>query len=185
MKKIEMKRVFLRESCFDDCRFFAEWESRESVTEFFTIDKARSYEEIVTEFIRRRDESDKLQLTICLAEDERAIGRIYISNIDEHYDSLDITRIYIADTGLRGQGLGEEALRAALKLAFEEMKLQRVTLDHFTENRVAAQLYLKLGFKYEGVMRSAGKKDGRYVDLQLMSMLRDEYLSSVKGGTAD
>ena len=177
MKKVETERIFLRESTFDDCEYFAKWEQMDSVTEFFTINKDRDYEEVVTEFICRQDDDDKLQLTICRKNDEKPIGRIYIRNIDNHYDSLDITRIYIADKAIRGQGFGEEALRAALKLSFEEMNRERVTLDHFTDNKIAANLYLKVGFQYEGIMRHGGKKDGKYVDLHLMSMLRDEYFA--------
>ncbi len=177
MKKVETERIFIRESTFDDCRYFAEWEQTDTVTEFFTIDKGRNYEEVVTEFITRQADDDKLQLTVCYKETEQPIGRIYISNIDRHYDSLDITRIYIADKAIRGVGLGEEALRAALKLSFEDMNMERVTLDHFTGNQIASHLYLKVGFQYEGVMRHGGKKDGKYVDLHLMSMLRQEYFA--------
>ena len=175
MNKVERSRIFLRESTFEDCQYFAKWEQMDEVTEFFTIDKGRNYEEVVTEFICRQKDDDKLQLTICSKESQKPIGRIYISNIDNHYDSLDITRIYIADKSIRGKGLGEEALRAVLELAFEEMNRERVTLDHFTENQIASRLYLKVGFQYEGVMRHGGKKDGKYIDLHLMSMLRDEY----------
>ena len=164
MKKVEMERIFLRESTFDDCEYFAKWEQMETVTEFFTIDKGRDYQEVVTEFISRQKDDDKIQLTICSKEDERPIGRIYISNI-------------------RGTGLGEEALRAALKLAFEEMNRERVTLDHFTGNQIASHLYLKVGFQYEGVMRHGGKKDGKYIDLHLMSMLRDEYFAKKDSAT--
>lgn len=179
MKIINGDKVFLRESTFDDCVLFAEWEKDEAVTEFFTIDKGRDYEEVVTEFINRKNDDDKLQLTICLKESEQPVGRIYISNIDRHYDSLDITRIYIGCVELRGKRLGEDALKCALKLAFDEMNMNRVTLDHFTDNKIASSLYLKTGFSYEGIMRRSGKKDGKYVDLHLMSMLRDEYYNSV------
>ena len=79
MKKIEAERIFLRESTFDDCKFFAEWEQMDSVTEFFTISKGRDYEEVVTEFIKRSEDADKLQLTVCLKEEEKPIGRIYIT----------------------------------------------------------------------------------------------------------
>ena len=160
MKKVEMERIFLRESTFDDCEYFAKWEQMETVTEFFTIDKERDYREVVTEFIDRQKDEDKIQLTVCLKEDGRPIGRIYI-----------------ADKAIRGTGLGEEALRAALKLAFEDLNRERVTLDHFTGNQIASHLYLKVGFQYEGVMRHGGKKDGKYLDLHLMSMLRDEYFA--------
>ena len=158
---MEMAQIYLRESTFADCEYFAVWETQPAVTQFFTIDADRDYEEVVTEFVHRQN--------------DKPIGRIYISNIDDHYDSLDITRIYIADPAIRGRGLGEAALRAALKLAFEELHCERVTLDHFTANQIASQLYLKVGFQYEGVMRHGGKKDGQYVDLHLMSMLRSEY----------
>jgi len=53
--------------------------------------------------------------------------------------------------------------------------MQRVTLDYFTGNTRAAALYRKLGFVDEGVARNACSKDGVYYDLNLMSILRDEY----------
>ena len=105
------------------------------------------------------------------------IGRVYISNINTHYDSLDITRIYIGETGLRGLGLGEDALKAVLAWAFDEMKCERVTLDYMTGNEIAHNLYIKTGLKDEGCMRHGGKKNGGYVDLNLMSILKDEYYS--------
>ena len=54
VKKIEMKQIYLRESTFDDCRFFAEWETQPAVTRFFTINDGRDYEEVVTEFVHRK-----------------------------------------------------------------------------------------------------------------------------------
>ena len=50
MKKVETERIFIRESTFDDCRYFAEWEQTDTVTEFFTIDKGRNYEEILEQW---------------------------------------------------------------------------------------------------------------------------------------
>ena len=88
---------------------------------------------------------------------------------------MDITRIYIADPALRGKGYGEEALRLILEYAFIHLHMERVTIDHFEKNRIAATLYDKVGFTNEGLMRNAGKKNGKYVNLQLKSMLRAEY----------
>ena len=44
-----------------------------------------------------------------------------------------------------------------------------------TANKKAEHLYEKIGFTREGTMRNSGKKDGKYVDLILMSMLRSEF----------
>ena len=61
--------------------------------------------------------------------------------------------------------------------SFDEMKCERVTLDYMTGNEIAHNLYIKTGLKDEGCMRHGGKKNGGYVDLNLMSILKDEYYS--------
>ena len=48
--RLEGKNVYIRESSFDDCTYFAEWEKKPEVTEFFTINESRDYEEVVREF---------------------------------------------------------------------------------------------------------------------------------------
>lgn len=172
---METKNLIIRESVFSDCEYFARWEAMESVKEFFTIDEKRDYEEVVTELIQDGPDASKQHFTICLKPGEEPIGRIFVSRLDPHYDSLDITRIYIAETDMRGKGYGEEALRRFLEYAFINLHMERVTLDHFLANKPAAALYEKIGFRTEGVMRNAGKKNGRYYDLMLRSMLRSEY----------
>lgn len=177
---MESPRLEIRESTFEDLEYFARWERDRDVTEFFTIDEGKTYEMTVREFYERLKDVSKKQFTICLKETARPIGRIYISAIDAHYDSLDITRIYIAQKTMRGNGYGEEALRLILDWAFNEMNCERVTLDYFTNNAAAASLYKKIGFTDEGVMRRGGKKNGEYVDLCLMSFLREEYMEKLK-----
>lgn len=173
--RLEGKRLYLRESSFDDCAIFARWEVRPEVTEFFTMNKDRDYEEVVREYIGRLPDPTQAQFTICLMGTDQPMGRIWLSRIDDHYHSLDITRIYIAEPVMRGKGYGEEALLLTLQYAFAVKHCERVTLDHFTGNKPAAALYQKVGFQYEGIMRHGGRKDGEYVDLHLMSMLQEEY----------
>ena len=83
-------------------------------------------------------------------------------------------RIYIADEKLRCKGYGKEAMLAVMKYCFEELGLERLYLDHYTGNP-AAGLYISLGFKYEGVLRSNCRKNGKLYDVHLMSMLKSEY----------
>lgn len=172
---MESTSLIIRESTFADCILFAEWEKKPYVKDNFTMSKDRDYEEIITEFIIRRLEKDKLQFTIVLREEDKPIGRIYISRIDHATDSLDITRIYIGEEKYLTRGLGEEAMRLLLEYCFIQLHMERITLDHLPHNERAASLYRKLGFEFEGIMRNSGKKDGRYIDLHLMSMLRKEY----------
>ena len=173
--RIEGTKVYLRETVEADWKFFADWESKESVTEFFTINKGKTYEDVADEIRGREDDPTQMDLTVCLREDDSVIGRIILGAINTHYDSMDISRIYIGDTSMRGLGLGEDALRCAMKYGFDVLGCERVTLDYMTANKRAHSLYLKCGFTDEGCMRHGGKKDGRYLDLNLMSILREEY----------
>lgn len=177
---MESHNLILRESVFSDCVFFADWEAKSFIQDNFTMSQTRDYEEIVKEFVIRELEKDKKQFTIVLREEDRPIGRVYLSRIDICSDSLDITRIYIGEEDCLGKGYGEEAMRVLLEYAFIQLHAERVTLDHVPSNFRAASLYQKLGFHYEGVLRHAGRKDGKYVDLHLLSMLRSEYYEYCK-----
>ncbi len=169
------EKVYIRETVQSDWEIFAYWEKKPEVTEFFTINEGRDLMEIADEIRGRAEDPTEMDLTICLKANDAPIGRVYISRIDPHYDSLDITRIYIGEVGLRGMGLGEDAFRTVLKWAFGEMNCERVTLDYMTGNEKAHKLYLKCGLTDEGCMRHGGKKNGRYIDLNLRSILREEY----------
>lgn len=175
---MESKNLVIRPTVFSDCELFAKWEKTPEVTEFFSINSDREYENVTREFILREVDKTKLQYTIC-SKELIPIGRIYISRIDTESDSLDITRIYIADKDNRGKGYGEEALRLILEYCFMNLHMERVTLDYFEGNSVAATLYEKLGFKHEGLARNGCKKNGKYYDLHLLSLLRAEYYGKI------
>ena len=54
-----------------------------------------------------------------------------------------------------------------------------MTTDYYTGNKKAAALYAGMGFSGEGVARHATRKDGKYYDLHLMSILRSEFFGEI------
>ena len=107
---IEGEKIYLRETRESDWDIFAYWEKLPEVTRFFTINEGRDLMEIADEIRGRADDPTQIDFTICNKRDDSPIGRIYISRIDPHYDSLDITRIYIGVDELRGKGYSEQLL---------------------------------------------------------------------------
>lgn len=174
---METKNLIIRTSNFDDCKYFAECEADPAVTEFFSINDGRGYEDVVRDFVRDDNDPTRLQMTIIKKSSDELIGRIWITRIDDTSNSMDVTRIYIADPKERNKGYGEEALRAVLEYGFVNMHMERITLDYFINNKPAAYLYDKIGFRNEGTLKHAAKKNGRYYDLQLRSMIRSEYFA--------
>lgn len=172
---METQNFLIRETEFNDYEYFARWETDPDVTRYLSFDEDRTYEDVTTEALYNKLASDKLDFTIVSRDSGSPVGRIYISRIDRHSDSLDITKFYIGDASLWGKGVAREIMNELLEYCFTFLHMERVTLDYYTGNKRAVALYESLGFKGEGVARNATKKDGRYYDLHLMSMLRAEF----------
>lgn len=67
------------------------------------------------------------------------------------------------------------AVTAILKYAFTDLNLHRVQLEVLTNNTRARNLYKKCGFRDEGEKRQAIFKNGRYLDITVMGILKTEY----------
>ena len=171
---IESDNLILRDVEFGDYEQFLEWECDPEMTRYFSYDKGRTYEDVVTEAFAFKYDDSVIDLTITDKSTGCALGRVIISRIDRHHRSLDITKIYVGGDN-RDRGIGGETLKALIKYSFEELNMERVTLDYYTANVRAAELYRRLGFRDEGRARHACIKDGEFFDLNIMSILREEY----------
>ena len=78
------------------------------------------------------------------------------------------------------RGYGTDALMTLLRFAFEEMNLNRVSLDVYDFNTRGIAAYLKCGFAEEGRRRHARYQDGAHHDVIAMSILRDEWAVHVR-----
>ena len=73
------------------------------------------------------------------------------------------------------QGLGEEAIGLFLKVCFEELNLHRVGLRVLRSNERGMRCYEKCGFKKEGALRDWHFSRGKWHDLLLIGLVRNEY----------
>ena len=183
----ETKDLIIRPSRWEDIEIFYPWELEPAVTKFFSIRDGQTMEDVIKKYIADDTDTKAMQFTICMkpedwneAEDRDAaaasaqpIGRIVLADIEDGWKA-ELWRIYIADTALRGKGLGKQSMVAMMSYCFDVLGLQRLYLDHYTGNP-ASGLYLSLGFQYEGVLRQNCRKNGVLYDVHLMSMLKDEF----------
>lgn len=106
----------------------------------------------------------------------RVIGCVRLWRISYRNRSAMLT-IFIGDKSRWGKGYGTDALRVVLRHAFGPMELRRVELHVFDFNHRAIRSYEKAGFVREGVRRQALARDGRYHDILVMGVLRDEFMA--------
>lgn len=73
------------------------------------------------------------------------------------------------------QGYGTEAVMCLLTVGFEIHNLNRIDLFVLSNNKPAIHLYEKAGFVHEGALRQAANYQGKYIDMLIMSILREEW----------
>lgn len=83
--------------------------------------------------------------------------------------------IHIGEKGYWNQGFGTRAILLILKHGFENLNLHRLWLRVHETNPGAIRSYEKAGLTLEGKFREAQYRDGRYADVLIMSMLKDEW----------
>ena len=83
--------------------------------------------------------------------------------------------ISIGDKAYWNQGYGTEAVRLLVKHGFQTLNLNRIYLRVLDSNPRAIRAYEKAGFTHEGRQRQVEYQDGRYFDLLVMSILKEEF----------
>ena len=102
------------------------------------------------------------------------IGNSGFFNIDWRNRGAELG-IVIGDKAYWNKGYGTEVMRLLLHHGFTTLNLHRIFLRVFEGNPRAIRAYEKAGFVHEGRMRQAEFRDGKYLDVLLMSVLRPEW----------
>jgi len=100
------------------------------------------------------------------------VGHIELNDIDGH--SARLCRVLV-DPQSRGRGFGRAMVRRALRIAFDEMRLQRVDLGVYDFNTAAIRCYELEGFIKEGHLRQARRVGDETWSLDLMGILASEW----------
>lgn len=116
----------------------------------------------------------KSRIFAIVDENDEHIGNLGLHNIDKENRRASLG-IVIGNKEMWGKGYGSAALLMALKYAFRELGLHKVSLRVFQTNKRAIKSYVRCGFKKEGVEREQVFKDGKFHDLFVMSILDREY----------
>lgn len=82
---------------------------------------------------------------------------------------------YWIDAAHEGRGLVTRAVRALIAIGFEELHLNRIAIRSGVDNHRSRVIPERLGFTFEGVERGGGRGTAGYYDLNVYSMLRDEW----------
>jgi RimJ/RimL family protein N-acetyltransferase len=171
------KTIRLRALEREDLKLLAGWlndpEVRKNLSMYNPISMGQ--EEIWYENMLKQP-SDEQPLAIEVPEEEgwRLIGDISLMHLNWRVRDAELG-LYIGEKSFWNRGFGRKAIRLLLRHAFQTMNLNRVYLRVNETNLRGIRSYEKAGFMHEGRMRQAAFLDGHYIDLLLMSILRNEW----------
>ncbi len=111
-------------------------------------------------------------------EDNLLLGLVSLTNID-YINQSAVLHIMIGSSENRNKGLGTFAIKEILKHAFYDIHLNRIELTVLEDNEIAKRVYSKIGFKQEGIKRNAIFKNGDYINMIIMSILKNEFIVEV------
>ncbi len=107
-------------------------------------------------------------------QDDKPIGFVVLMGVN-HVNGECYVGIGIGDSEFRSKGYGSDAMRVALRFAFEELNLHRVSLDAIASNLRAVRSYEKVGFVHEGMTRGTEYRNRTRENLVSMGILRSEW----------
>lgn len=112
-------------------------------------------------------------------KDDGAIGVATLSDIDWK-NRMAYHGIKLEKQAVRGKGYGTDAVMAIMRYAFDELGLNRLNSSWFKDNLPSKCMYMKCGWKEEGIRRNYIFKHGKYRDLVETGVLASEYYELVK-----
>ncbi|MDM8362603.1 GNAT family protein [Bacillus thuringiensis] len=121
------------------------------------------------------ESANTLAFKVVDEETSDVIGHISLGQIDNINKSARIGKVLVGNTKMRGRSIGKHMIKAVLHIAFDELKLHRVTLGVYDFNTSAISCYEKIGFVKEGLLRESKRVGETYWNLWEMSMLEYEW----------
>ena len=123
---------------------------------------------------RHLNTADEMLWTIADRVTDESLGHVGLYDIDTRLRKAEFA-ILIGYPKRWDQGLGTEVSEAVLRWAFDQANLHKVSLRVLADNPRAIHIYERLGFTRDGVLRDEQFRDGRFVDIVIMSLLEDEW----------
>ncbi|SFL50070.1 GNAT family N-acetyltransferase [Salibacterium qingdaonense] len=126
-------------------------------------------------YVNGDDQPGLERIVYSVMEEQAVIGHISLGAVDRQNRSARIGKVLVGDRHSRGRGIGLQMMEKLCSIAFDEMKLHRVSLGVWDFNEAAVRCYERAGFVHEGRKRDIRIVRGEYWSIYEMSMLESEW----------
>jgi len=171
------KRVRFRSIERDDIPKFVKWlndpDVRDGISRILPISIAEE-NDWFTGVLSRSEVERPFVIEIQEGTAWETIGNCGFFNVDWRIRSAELG-IMIGEKRYWNRGYGTNAMNLLLKIGFETLNLNRIMLRVHDNNPRAIHVYEKVGFVMEGTLRQAEYRNGKYLNMYVMSVLYSEW----------
>ena len=175
VERLETDRLILRKLRLSDLEDFIEYRRDENLYKYIASKPKLTREEYINDlktkinFYRRKD--SPLHWAVELKGEHKMIGAVGISNLHPTICSV----FWETSAQYQQKGYAYEAMKRLLDYIFSATNIHRIEANVWEGNTASENLAKKLGFKPEGTLRDARFKDGKFFNVTVFGLLRDEY----------
>lgn len=184
MERLATPRLILRRMEMDDAKDIFEYGRDREVAKHVLWDAYQSVSE-ARAYIRSMQRKYRLgePASWCIEHREtgRVIGTIGYMWYQRDHNSAEVG--YSLARDMWNKGIMTEALSRVLRYSFDEMQMHRIEAQHETDNPASGAVMRKCGMLHEGCLRGRLLNKGRYVDVDLYAILREDYLRGLRAGS--
>lgn len=182
MEKLKCRKI--RE---EDLEMLMNWRMMPEISQFMNTDpkltmkgQKKWYEKIKSYYEKELSDKDK-EFYWVLEIGDTPIGFVSFVDWNKH-NSVIHTGVYIAVKEKRSIKLIFDLQLSMYEFAFETLGVNKVSMEILSNNINVIRLNERLGAHRDGIMRQEIYKNGEYLDLYLLSVLKDEW-ETVKNKT--
>lgn len=180
IRVLETSRLLLRPLDYCDGPALFAYMSDPEVMRYFGMEPFThpgQAEEFLQSLGRVIQEGRALRWAITRKPDGKLLGTIGFHNWHKGYARAEIG--YELAREHWGNGYASEAVAVTVAHGFEVLNLNRIQAVVVPQNPASRRVLEKMGFTVEGLLREYLVSDGRFMDVQMLRLLRSEYQPAV------
>ena len=158
----------------DVYRGWYEWINNSDISKNISSIFYKTHENLL-EYIEASKPPNAMLFAIC-DHNDIYFGNARVSEVDWINKSCTYGR-FIGDPDYRSKGYGTEILFLLLDYCFNSLGMNRVYTKVFSDNVASNKSNIKVGMTLEGTLREAQFSNGHFLDLNVYSMLKSDYIS--------